>query len=80
MLAYYLHKENDQKFPHFICRKICRYNVLKRMQNRLSIFWIFIFCDMVDFVLKILSELGTLTTASAILCEPDSETLTSDTR
>ena len=37
---------------------------------------------MVDFALKILSELGTLTltTASATLFEPDSETLTSDTR
>ena len=35
---------------------------------------IFSFWDMVDFVPKVLSELGT---ASATLFEPDSETLTS---
>ena len=38
------------------------------------------FWDMVNFVLKILSELGILTIASVIICESDSETLTSDTR
>ena len=30
---------------------------------------------MVNFVLKVLSEMGTLTTASATLCKPDLETL-----
>ena len=41
---------------------------------------IFSFLDMIDFALKILSKLGTLTTAFSTLCEPDSETLTSDSR
>ena len=35
---------------------------------------------MVDFVLKILFGLGTLTNVSATRCEPDSETLTSDSQ
>ena len=35
---------------------------------------------MVDFVLKIVTELRTLTTVSLTLCEPVSETLTRDTR
>ena len=36
--------------------------------------------DMVDSVLEIISELVTLMTAYASFLEPDSETLTNDTR
>jgi len=57
-------------------------NILKRMQNQFSKFCEFCFAniDIVYFVLKILSELGTLSPASSTLCKPDTETLTSDTR
>ena len=54
-------------------------NVLKSMQNKFSNFLRFFFRDMVDFVLKILSQLGTLLTAVSTLSELDSEMLTSDT-
>ena len=51
--------------------------------NAKSIFrfvWFLFFRYMVDFALKILSELGNLTTASATFCESDSERLTIDNR
>ena len=55
-------------------------DVLTCAKSIFRFFRFFIFLDMVDFVLIIISELGTLTTTSSTLCEPDSETQTSDTR
>ena len=49
-------------------------------RTNFMIFASFSYRDMVDFVLNILSEMETLTTASVTVCEPDSKTLTSDTR
>ena len=68
---------------------ICSVNIDPLVQ--IAMFWnewknyfpisaIFNFLNMVDFVFEILSELGTLTTASVTICGTDTETLTSDTR
>ena len=74
-----LTKKYDQKRPHFILSQKM-HNVLKRMQIDFQIFTIFSFWDMVNFMFKIFIELEILTTASVILFELNSETLTNDTR
>ena len=50
-------------------------NDLKSMKKKEKKIAIFIFWEMVNFILKILTKLG-----FKDFCEPDSETLTSDTR
>ena len=55
-------------------------SILDLCKINFQIFQIFSFLYKIDFVLKILCELGTLMTASPTLCEPNSETITSDTR
>ena len=62
--------KNYQKCQIFETQKM--QNDLKGMQNQFSEFCDYLFLRYSRFVLKILSDLGTLITASATLCEPDS--------